>query len=107
MENRLWRLEGPRGGTYGTFVLLDEGHTLGNALTSVIGDYPGVKLCGYTIPHPAENKIHLNIQTDSEDVIEVLRRGFQDLEKMCDHTIETFDKAYKKNKSEDASMDTT
>lgn len=60
------------------------------------------------MPHPAENKIHFNIQTTGESAIEVLKRGFQDLEKICDHTIETFDKAYKKFKSSsDAPIDTT
>ncbi|XP_011693829.1 PREDICTED: probable DNA-directed RNA polymerases I and III subunit RPAC2 [Wasmannia auropunctata] len=99
MEKRLSRLPGSHGETYGTFVFAEEGHTLGNALASVISEYPGVKICGHTVPHPAENRVHLNIQTTGENVIEVLKRGLQDLEKMCDHTIETFDKAYEKHKA--------
>ncbi|XP_029674317.1 probable DNA-directed RNA polymerases I and III subunit RPAC2 [Formica exsecta] len=99
MEKRLSKIPGNHGITYATFVLVDEGHTLGNALSSVINEYPGIKICAYTVPHPAENKIHFNIQTTGENAIEVLKRGLQDLEKICDHTIETFDKAYKKYKS--------
>lgn len=60
------------------------------------------------MPHPAENKIHFNIQTTGENAIEVLKRGLQDLEKICDHTLEIFDNAYKKYKSSsDVPTDTT
>ncbi|VEN61534.1 unnamed protein product [Callosobruchus maculatus] len=45
-----------------TFVFNDEGHTLGNALRCIISSYPDVEFCGYTIPHPAENKMHFRIQ---------------------------------------------
>jgi len=65
-----------------------------------------VKICGYTVPHPAEKRVHLNIQTTSENVIEVLKRGLKDLEAMCDHTIETFDKAYEKHKASQDFADT-
>lgn len=106
MENRLSKIPANQGITYATFVLVDEGHTLGNALTHVINEYPGIKICAYTVPHPAENKIHFNIQTTGESAIEVLKRGFQDLEKICDHTLETFDIAYKKFKSSDVPMNT-
>ncbi|EFN60456.1 Probable DNA-directed RNA polymerases I and III subunit RPAC2 [Camponotus floridanus] len=107
MEKRLSRIPGNQGITYGTFVFVDEGHTLGNALSYVINQYPGIKICAYTVPHPAENKIHFNIQTTGESAIEVLKRGLQDLERICDHTIETFDTAYKNFKSNDTPMDTT
>ncbi|XP_018301170.1 probable DNA-directed RNA polymerases I and III subunit RPAC2 [Mycetomoellerius zeteki] len=108
MAKRLSRLPGNHGETYGTFVFVDEGHTLGNALASVINEYPGVKICGHTVPHPAEKRMHLNIQTTGENVIQVLKRGLQDLERMCDHTIETFNNAYEKHKAtKEDTMDTT
>lgn len=67
-----------------------------------------MKICGHTVPHPAEKRVHLNIQTTGENVIKVLKRGLQDLENMCDHTLETFDKAYEKHKAlQDVSVDTT
>lgn len=68
---------------------------------------PNVKICGHTVPHPAEKRVHLNIQTTGENVIEVLKRGLQDLEKICDHTLETFDKAYEKHKASQDSLETT
>jgi len=108
MEKRLSKLPSNHGDTHGTFVFAEEGHTLGNALASVISEYPGVRICGHSVPHPAEKRVHLNIQTTSENVVEVLKRGLQDLEKMCDHTLETFDEAYEKHKaSQDVSTDAT
>ncbi|CAD7091941.1 unnamed protein product [Hermetia illucens] len=77
-----------------TFVFEDEGHTLGNALKSIISRYPDVDFCGYTIPHPAENKMHFRIQANKKlRAIDILKRGLEDLEAVCDHTIETFEKA--------------
>ncbi|XP_055712954.1 probable DNA-directed RNA polymerases I and III subunit RPAC2 [Phlebotomus papatasi] len=82
-----------------TFVFQNEGHTLGNALRSIIVRYPDVVFVGYTIPHPAESTMNFRIQTiRSVRAIDVLRRGLRDLEQVCDLTLEKFDKAiYKCN----------
>lgn len=66
-----------------------------------------MKICGYTVPHPTEKRVQLHIQTKGENVIEVLKRGLQDLEKICDHTLETFDKAYEKFKASQDVSDAT
>lgn len=52
-----------------------------------------VSFCGYTIPHPQENKMHFRIQTASSEIraIDILKRGLGDLESVCDHTITTFE----------------
>ncbi|XP_012280126.1 probable DNA-directed RNA polymerases I and III subunit RPAC2 [Orussus abietinus] len=89
-----------------TFVFQDEGHTLGNILRSIISQYPDVEFCGYTVPHPAESKMHFRIQSKSEKAVDVLRRGLQDLEKVCDHTMETFDSALNEYRKRKESMDT-
>ncbi|GAB0093516.1 DNA-directed RNA polymerase I subunit D [Sergentomyia squamirostris] len=79
-----------------TFVLQNEGHTLGNALRSIIVRYPDVKFVGYTIPHPAESTMNFRIEASkSVKAIDVLRRGLQDLEKVCDVTINKFEEAMK------------
>lgn len=69
--------------TCGTFILHHQDHTLGNSLRSIIAQYDGVELCGYTNPHPLEPKIHLRIQTDParEDLTPkiVLQRALHDL----------------------------
>jgi len=52
------------------------------------------------VPHPAEKMMNLRIQTTGEDAIDVLRRGLEDLEKICDITIDKFEEAYEKFKIE-------
>ena len=59
-------------------------------------------MCGYTVPHPAEAKMHFVIQAKKGRAIDILRRGLEDLSKVCDHTMQTFEKAmdeYKSSKS--------
>ncbi|GLV35632.1 RNA polymerase I and III subunit D [Carabus blaptoides fortunei] len=73
-----------------TFVFQDEGHTLGNALRCIISSYPEVQFCGYTVPHPAESKMHFRIQMQKGRAVDILKRGLDDLVKMCDHTLELF-----------------
>nr|NP_001260563.1 RNA polymerase I and III subunit D, isoform D [Drosophila melanogaster]AGB93098.1 RNA polymerase I and III subunit D, isoform D [Drosophila melanogaster] len=75
-----------------TFVFTNEGHTLGNALKTIIARYPEVDFCGYTIPHPTEQKLHFRIQSRRDRAIDILKRGLEDLEGLCDHTIVTFEK---------------
>lgn len=50
-----------------------------------------VQFCGYTVPHPAESKMHFRIQMHKGRAVDALKRGLQDLVNMCDHTIETFE----------------
>lgn len=71
-----------------TFVIEQEGNTLGNVLKNIIANYPEVEFCGYTVPHPQESKIHFRIQTISNiKAIDILRRGLTDLEFICDEVI--------------------
>jgi len=49
-----------------TFCLLEEDHTLGNALRYMLMKDPRVEFCGYTLPHPSENKIHMRVQMYGE-----------------------------------------
>ncbi|XP_013161782.1 PREDICTED: DNA-directed RNA polymerases I and III subunit RPAC2 [Papilio xuthus] len=78
-----------------TYVFQDESHTLGNALKCIINRYDDVDFCGYTVPHPAESKMHFRIQTKETPALEVLKRGLKDLQKVCDHTIDLFEKEVK------------
>ncbi|XP_059477569.1 probable DNA-directed RNA polymerases I and III subunit RPAC2 [Neocloeon triangulifer] len=73
-----------------TFVFSNEGHTLGNALRSIIAKYPDVMFCGYTVPHPAEAKMNLRIQALDTSAIDILRRALTDLSQVCDHVEKTF-----------------
>lgn len=61
---------------------------------------PDVMFCGYTIPHPQENKMNFRIQADkSSRAVDVLRRGLMDLDKVCDHTLTTFETAMEEFKN--------
>ncbi|KAK6617712.1 hypothetical protein RUM43_013940 [Polyplax serrata] len=73
-----------------TYIFDGEGHTFGNALRSVISRYPEVTFCGYTVPHPADDKINFRIQTSGPRAIDILRRGLTDLEEHCEHIMKTF-----------------
>lgn len=54
---------------------------------------------GYTVPHPAENKMHFRIQAREGRAVDLLRQGLEDLEKVCDHVIETFNTKVKNFRS--------
>lgn len=83
------------GPTCRTYVFQDESHTLGNALKCIINRYEDVIFCGYTVPHPAESKMHFRIQSRETPALEILKRGLTDLEKVCNHTMDLFEKEVK------------
>lgn len=60
---------------------------------------PNVVFCGYTVPHPAEAKMNFRIQTSQGRALDVLRKGLEDLAKVCDHTLEVFDEAVQTHKT--------
>lgn len=49
-----------------------------------------VQFCGYTVPHPAESKMHFRIQMHEGRAVDALKRGLEDLVKVCDYTVEIF-----------------
>ncbi|KAH3901405.1 related to DNA-directed RNA polymerases I and III subunit RPAC2 [Saccharomycodes ludwigii] len=72
-------------GTCASFQIAEEDHTLGNSLRYIIMKNPQVEFCGYSIPHPSENFLHLRIQTYGEiTAVEALHKGLQDLMDLCD-----------------------
>lgn len=66
-------------GKCATFELLDEDHTLGNALRHMILKNPEVKFCGYALPHPNERKINIQIQVYKGEAIDAFEKGLKDL----------------------------
>lgn len=87
-RNRIRKLDGSTD-TAASFQIDGEDHTLGNALRYLIMKNPEVEFCGYSIPHPSEDKMNIRIQTyDNASAETVLDKGLQDLMDMCD-TIET------------------
>jgi len=85
--------------TSASFEFTHEDHTLGNALRHIIMKNPAVEFCGYSIPHPAEDKMHLRIQTYGDDVHEVLDKGLTDLMELCDVVLDKFEDVRKDFKS--------
>lgn len=48
-----------------------------------------MEFCGYTLPHPAEAKINFRIQMHRGRAVDAMKRGLQDLVKVCSHTLDT------------------
>ena len=84
-----------------TFMIEGEDHTLGNALRWMIMKNPKVEFCGYTIPHPSEEKIHLRIQTHSGTALDALETGLTDLSKLFEHVLEKFEGAVEEFKNKE------
>lgn len=80
-----------RDGFAASFQIIDEDHTLGNALRYMIMKNPEVEFCGYSIPHPSENKLNLRIQTYGKmSAVDALHKGLDDLADLCTHVEEVF-----------------
>ena len=74
-----------------TFVISEEDHTLGNALRYAIARNPAVAFCGYSVPHPSEERINLRVQASGPGGAEAaFRRGLSDLSEIVDHVKATF-----------------
>ncbi|XP_077229214.1 RNApolymerase 14 kDa subunit isoform X1 [Tasmannia lanceolata] len=76
-----------------TFSLTDEDHTLANSVRFVLNKDPRVVFCGYSIPHPSDNRVNIRAQTTGDSARDVFKDALQDLMVMCQHVRSTFDKA--------------
>jgi len=75
-----------------TFVVNEEDHTLGNALRYVLMKDPKVEFCGYSAPHPSEDKIHLRIQMyDGENAMLALLRALDNLKDLTESILEKYE----------------
>ena len=55
-----------------TFTLHHEDHTIGNTMRYILNKTPEVSFCGYSVPHPAEPRMNLRLQTIGPPATEVL-----------------------------------
>ncbi|XP_022150895.1 DNA-directed RNA polymerases I and III subunit RPAC2 [Momordica charantia] len=76
-----------------TFSMADEDHTLANALRYTLNQDPRVTFCGYSIPHPSDNRVNIRVQTTGDSAREVLKDSCQNLMVVCQHVRNTFDKS--------------
>ncbi|TFY53135.1 hypothetical protein EVG20_g10249 [Dentipellis fragilis] len=75
-----------------TYQIHNESHTLGNALRWMLMKNPKVEFCGYSVPHPSENHIHIRIQMyDHLSSLTALIEALNDL----DTLFESIEDAYK------------
>ncbi|KAJ3683815.1 hypothetical protein LUZ60_014042 [Juncus effusus] len=84
-----------------TFSIMDEDHTLANSVRFVLNQDPRVMFCGYSIPHPSDNKVNIRVQTTGDSAKEVLKDALHDLTSVCQHVRTTFDKAVTDFKADD------
>ena len=86
--------------TSGSFLFEGETHTMGNALRQAIIPNEKVDFCGYSVPHPAENKMRIRIQArKAEDgsganIIEILNQGLDDFSRWCGNVENEFNNAF-------------
>ncbi|KAH7344722.1 RBP11-like subunits of RNA polymerase [Rhizoctonia solani] len=75
-----------------TYCIMNESHTIGNSLRWMLMKNPKVEFCGYSVPHPSENKIHLRIQMyDEEDSLEALITALENLDQVTTEIGSRFD----------------
>lgn len=86
--------------TNATFILRGEDHTLGNALRYVLMKNRDVAFCGYSIPHPSEDIMNIQVKTTGKPATEVFQTALEDLRAMFAHVkkayteeVENFDEA--------------
>ncbi|CAG2168404.1 unnamed protein product [Oppiella nova] len=85
-KSRFEVIEMTNGGECAIIALTDEDHTLANALRYVIVKNSNVQFCGYSLPHPNDNVVLLQIQMKSGlNAINALEKGFRDLMDSCQH----------------------
>ncbi|XP_062085093.1 uncharacterized protein LOC133791187 [Humulus lupulus] len=76
-----------------SFSLTDEDHTLANSIRFTLNQDPRVTFCGYSIPHPSDNRVNIRIQTTGDPATDIMKDACQDLMLVCKHVRQTFDQA--------------
>ncbi|CAI5469995.1 unnamed protein product [Closterium sp. Yama58-4] len=79
-----------------TFSLIDEDHTIGNSVRFILNQDPRVSFCGYSVPHPSDNKVNIRVQTTGDPARDVLKDGLLELAGFCEHVTRTFEAAFDK-----------
>ena len=83
-----------------TFTLHNEDHTMGNTLRYMLNKMPEVSFVGYSVPHPAEAKMNLRIQTVGPPATQVLHDALSTVYDVGQHVLNTFDAAVEAHKRE-------
>ena len=76
-----------------TFTFYNEDHTIGNTMRYMLNKNAAVTFVGYSVPHPAEPKMNLRLQTSGAPATEVLLEALETVHQVGDHVLKTFDAA--------------
>ena len=76
-----------------TFTLYNEDHTMGNTLRYMLNKKAEVSFVGYSVPHPAEAKMNLRLQTVGPPATEVLIDALSTVHSVGEHVLKTFESA--------------
>lgn len=82
-----------------TFTLHNEDHTMGNTLRYMLNKMPQVSFVGYSVPHPAEPRMNLRLQTVGPPATEVLREALGNVYEVGQHVLSTFDAALEEHRA--------
>ncbi len=90
--------------TCATFTFYHEDHTMGNTLRYFLNKTPGVEFAGYSVPHPAEPKMNLRLQTVGPPATDTLLQTLETVHSVGEHVLNTFEAAiedFKKKQAEE------
>lgn len=73
-------------------VFLYEDHTLGNSLRHILMQNPQVITAGYSVPHPLEPKMMLQVSTQGY-APDIVADGLEELAVLCDNLAVAFNEA--------------
>jgi DNA-directed RNA polymerase I and III subunit RPAC2 len=88
-----------------TFVFHNEDHTIGNTLRFVLNRMPETSFVGYSVPHPAEAKMNLRLQTAGPPAAQVLHGALGSVYEVSEHVLRTFDAAVERHRAARAGED--
>jgi DNA-directed RNA polymerase I and III subunit RPAC2 len=71
-------------------IFLHEDHTLGNALRHVVMQNPATSVCGYSIPHPLEPRMAVQVQA-AGFAPDVVAEGLEELAQICEQWLGNFE----------------
>ena len=90
-----------------TFTLYHEDHTVGNTLRYMLNKNPEVTFVGYSVPHPAEAKMNLRLQTSGAPATDVLLDALSTTHQVGEHVLQTFDaavEAFRRSQAKEAEV---
>jgi DNA-directed RNA polymerase I and III subunit RPAC2 len=88
-----------------TFTFHNEDHTIGNTVRYMLNKMPETSFVGYSVPHPAEPKMNLRLQTVGPPATQVLHEALGNLYQVSEHVLKTFEAAVAKHRTEQGAPD--